>query len=177
MRQLHTGNLLEHFWISIIKRGSMFLWHLWGDLLIPWKHRRLVNQLEAFVIQKLCAPPLYCLRTRAGHNFQNRQLQSICMLTAQLFSRRRWTLIIIYALQFGERTQIWSHVGFTRLVCRYPDSTLSSTASTSNSGLTWLQRQQQKLRDRKEQQLRAERYPHETKLLTELRTVQNRISR
>ncbi|CAB3376138.1 Hypothetical predicted protein [Cloeon dipterum] len=56
----------------------------------------------------------------------------------------------------------------------YPDSTLSSTTS---GGLTWLQRQQQKLRERKEQQVRAERYPHETKLLTELRTVQNRISR
>ncbi|XP_067001379.2 tensin-3 isoform X3 [Anabrus simplex] len=42
-----------------------------------------------------------------------------------------------------------------------------------NSGsLTWLQRQQQKLRERREVQLRSERYPHETRLLSELRSVQ-----
>lgn len=38
--------------------------------------------------------------------------------------------------------------------------------------LTWLQRQQQKLRERREVQLRHERYPHETRLFSELRTLQ-----
>lgn len=42
----------------------------------------------------------------------------------------------------------------------------------SSNNLTWLQRQQQKLRERREIQLRSERHPHETRLLSELRSVQ-----
>lgn len=47
-----------------------------------------------------------------------------------------------------------------------------SISHHSSNNLTWLQRQQQKLRDRREVQLRAERLPHETRLLSELRGVQ-----
>jgi len=46
-----------------------------------------------------------------------------------------------------------------------------SIASSSNN-LTWLQRQQQKLRERKEVQMRTERYPQESRLITELRNIQ-----
>ncbi|XP_018561064.1 tensin isoform X3 [Anoplophora glabripennis] len=45
---------------------------------------------------------------------------------------------------------------------------------TTGSNLTWLQRQQQKLKERREHQLREERQPHETRLLSELRSVQSR---
>lgn len=47
-----------------------------------------------------------------------------------------------------------------------------SISHHSSNNLTWLQRQQQKLRERREVQLRAERLPHETRLLSELRGVQ-----
>ncbi|XP_046676705.1 tensin-1-like isoform X4 [Homalodisca vitripennis] len=47
-----------------------------------------------------------------------------------------------------------------------------SISQHSSNNLTWLQRQQQKLRERREVQLRSERLPHETRLLSELRTVQ-----
>ncbi|KAK7865077.1 hypothetical protein R5R35_014617 [Gryllus longicercus] len=40
-------------------------------------------------------------------------------------------------------------------------------------GLTWLQRQQQKLRERREGQLRQERRPQEVRLLSELRSLQH----
>lgn len=46
-----------------------------------------------------------------------------------------------------------------------------SIASSSNN-LTWLQRQQQKLRERKEVQMRTERCPQESRLITELRNIQ-----
>ncbi|XP_074032700.1 focal adhesion protein tensin isoform X6 [Leptinotarsa decemlineata] len=48
-------------------------------------------------------------------------------------------------------------------------------ATTNN--LTWLQRQQQKLKERREIILREERQPHETRLLSELRSVQSRHMR
>ncbi|XP_069691756.1 tensin-3-like isoform X5 [Periplaneta americana] len=58
---------------------------------------------------------------------------------------------------------------------------VSITSSTSSNNLTWLQRQQQKLRERKEVQMRTERYPQESRLITELRTIQqhsyNRVLR
>ncbi|KAJ8952247.1 hypothetical protein NQ318_007406, partial [Aromia moschata] len=47
----------------------------------------------------------------------------------------------------------------------------------TTSNLTWLQRQQQKLKERRELQLREERQPHETRLLSELRSVQSRHMR
>ncbi|XP_044752814.1 tensin-1 isoform X4 [Coccinella septempunctata] len=46
--------------------------------------------------------------------------------------------------------------------------------TTNNSNLTWLQKQQLKLKEKKEQQLREERFPHESRLLSELRTMQSR---
>ncbi|XP_045471532.1 tensin isoform X6 [Harmonia axyridis] len=46
--------------------------------------------------------------------------------------------------------------------------------TTNNSNLTWLQKQQLKLKERKEQQLREERFPHESRLISELRTMQSR---
>lgn len=49
---------------------------------------------------------------------------------------------------------------------------MSITSSASNNNLSWLQRQQQKLRERKEVQMRTERYPQESRLITELRTIQ-----
>uniref|UniRef100_A0A1B6CBI1 SH2 domain-containing protein n=1 Tax=Clastoptera arizonana TaxID=38151 RepID=A0A1B6CBI1_9HEMI len=52
-------------------------------------------------------------------------------------------------------------------------SIVSGSISQHNTNnLTWLQRQQQKLRERREIQLRSERNPHESRLLSELRTVQ-----
>ncbi|XP_060517995.1 tensin-1-like isoform X4 [Cylas formicarius] len=50
-------------------------------------------------------------------------------------------------------------------------------STTRNGNLTWLQRQQQKLKDRREMQLREERHPHEIRLLSELKTVQSRHMR
>lgn len=47
----------------------------------------------------------------------------------------------------------------------------------ANSNLTWLQRQQLKLKERKEMKLREERQPHETRLISELRNVQSRHMR
>ncbi|CAH1962314.1 unnamed protein product [Acanthoscelides obtectus] len=47
----------------------------------------------------------------------------------------------------------------------------------TGSNLTWLQRQQQKLKERRELQLREERQPHETRLLSELKRVQSRHMR
>ncbi|CAG9858791.1 unnamed protein product, partial [Phyllotreta striolata] len=44
---------------------------------------------------------------------------------------------------------------------------------TNGSNLTWLQRQQQKLKERREVMLREERQPHETRLLSELKTLQH----
>ncbi|CAH1104712.1 unnamed protein product [Psylliodes chrysocephalus] len=44
---------------------------------------------------------------------------------------------------------------------------------TTGSNLTWLQRQQQKLKERREIILREERQPHETRLLSELRSLQH----
>lgn len=44
--------------------------------------------------------------------------------------------------------------------------------SSDVAGLTWLQRQQQKLRERKDSMRRAERHPHEARLLNELRSSQ-----
>ena len=49
---------------------------------------------------------------------------------------------------------------------------VSITTSTSSNNLTWLQRQQQKLRERKEVQMRTERYPQENRLISELRNIQ-----
>ncbi|KAL3283149.1 hypothetical protein HHI36_006302 [Cryptolaemus montrouzieri] len=46
--------------------------------------------------------------------------------------------------------------------------------TTNDNNLTWLQKQQLKLKERKEQQLREERFPHESRLLSELRTMQSR---
>nr|CAI5857972.1 unnamed protein product [Callosobruchus analis] len=48
---------------------------------------------------------------------------------------------------------------------------------TTGNNLTWLQRQQQKLKERREMQLREERQPHETRLLSELKSVQSRHMR
>ncbi|XP_050309456.1 tensin-3 isoform X3 [Anthonomus grandis grandis] len=48
---------------------------------------------------------------------------------------------------------------------------------TNSNNLTWLQRQQQKLKERKEMRLREERQPHETRLFSELRQVQTRHMR
>ncbi|KAG5891525.1 hypothetical protein JTB14_012585 [Gonioctena quinquepunctata] len=45
---------------------------------------------------------------------------------------------------------------------------------TTGSNLTWLQRQQQKLKERRDIVLREERQPHESRLLSELRSVQSR---
>jgi len=42
----------------------------------------------------------------------------------------------------------------------------------STSGLSWLQRQQEKLRERKDSVRRSERRPHEARLISELRTAQ-----
>ncbi|XP_023717089.1 tensin-1 isoform X4 [Cryptotermes secundus] len=53
----------------------------------------------------------------------------------------------------------------------FHDGHIVSITSNSNN-LTWLQRQQQKLRERKEVQMRTERYPQESRLITELRTIQ-----
>ncbi|XP_066256869.1 tensin-2 isoform X6 [Euwallacea similis] len=47
----------------------------------------------------------------------------------------------------------------------------------SNGNLTWLQRQQQKLKERREVRLREERQPHETRLFSELKQVQARHMR
>ncbi|XP_076270893.1 focal adhesion protein tensin isoform X29 [Rhynchophorus ferrugineus] len=44
----------------------------------------------------------------------------------------------------------------------------------ANGNLTWLQRQQQKLKERKEMRLKEERQPHETRLFSELKQVQTR---
>ncbi|KAH0819230.1 hypothetical protein GEV33_003560 [Tenebrio molitor] len=44
----------------------------------------------------------------------------------------------------------------------------------TTKNLTWLQKQQLKLKERREVQLREERHPHETRLLSELRHVQSR---
>ncbi|CAH0557640.1 unnamed protein product [Brassicogethes aeneus] len=49
--------------------------------------------------------------------------------------------------------------------------------SYTNGNLTWLQRQQQKLKERRELQLHNERQPHETRLMSELRSVQSRHMR
>jgi tensin len=57
----------------------------------------------------------------------------------------------------------------TDFFCRH---IVSITHSASTNNLTWLQRQQQKLRERKEVQMRTERYPQESRLITELRTIQ-----
>ncbi|RZB38976.1 tensin [Asbolus verrucosus] len=46
--------------------------------------------------------------------------------------------------------------------------------SYTSKNLTWLQKQQLKLKERREVQLREERHPHETRLLSELRHVQSR---
>lgn len=46
--------------------------------------------------------------------------------------------------------------------------------SYANGNLTWLQRQQQKLKERKEMRLKEERQPHETRLFSELKQVQTR---
>ena len=43
-------------------------------------------------------------------------------------------------------------------------------SSSDVAGLSWLQRQQQKLRERKDSLRRAERHPHEARLLSELRS-------
>ncbi|KAF5286790.1 hypothetical protein FQR65_LT02208 [Abscondita terminalis] len=51
-------------------------------------------------------------------------------------------------------------------------SDFHETYATSN--LTWLQKQQLKLKERREMQLREERQPHETRLLSELRNIQAR---
>ncbi|CAG9771278.1 unnamed protein product [Ceutorhynchus assimilis] len=48
---------------------------------------------------------------------------------------------------------------------------------TNGNNLTWLQRQQQKLKERRELRLREERQPHETRLFSELRQVQSRHMR
>ncbi|XP_049821807.1 tensin-1 isoform X5 [Aethina tumida] len=48
---------------------------------------------------------------------------------------------------------------------------------TTNGNLTWLQKQQQKLKERREVKLREERQPHETQLMRELRNVQTRHMR
>ncbi|XP_060527899.1 tensin-1-like isoform X7 [Cylas formicarius] len=56
-------------------------------------------------------------------------------------------------------------------------STEAGESTTRNGNLTWLQRQQQKLKDRREMQLREERHPHEIRLLSELKTVQSRHMR
>ncbi|XP_057652033.1 tensin-1 isoform X14 [Diorhabda carinulata] len=48
---------------------------------------------------------------------------------------------------------------------------------TNGTNLTWLQRQQQKLKERREIILKEERQPHETRLLSELRSVQSRHMR
>uniref|UniRef100_A0A6P7EYM4 Tensin n=1 Tax=Diabrotica virgifera virgifera TaxID=50390 RepID=A0A6P7EYM4_DIAVI len=47
----------------------------------------------------------------------------------------------------------------------------------TSSNLTWLQRQQQKLKERRELILREERQPHETRLMSELRSIQSRHMR
>ncbi|ERL91797.1 hypothetical protein D910_09122 [Dendroctonus ponderosae] len=47
----------------------------------------------------------------------------------------------------------------------------------ANGNLTWLQRQQQKLKERRELRLQEERQPHETRLLSELKQVQSRHMR
>lgn len=44
----------------------------------------------------------------------------------------------------------------------------------TQKNLTWLQKQQLKLKERREVQLREERHPHETRLLSELRHIQSR---
>ncbi|KAI5743355.1 hypothetical protein M8J77_017223 [Diaphorina citri] len=53
----------------------------------------------------------------------------------------------------------------------------ATTLNQQSSNLTWLQRQQQKLRERREIQLRNERHPHETRLLSELRSVHQHHSK
>lgn len=58
----------------------------------------------------------------------------------------------------------WKTLGVTNYIYRY----------TTNKNLTWLQKQQLKLKERREVQLREERQPHETRLLSELRHVQSR---
>jgi len=40
------------------------------------------------------------------------------------------------------------------------------------SSTSWLQRQQEKLRERRDSQRRSERRPHEVRLISELRTAQ-----
>lgn len=49
--------------------------------------------------------------------------------------------------------------------------------SYASNNLTWLQKQQLKLKERREMVLREERQPHDTLLLSELRSVQNRHMR
>ncbi|KAL1496974.1 hypothetical protein ABEB36_008015 [Hypothenemus hampei] len=51
------------------------------------------------------------------------------------------------------------------------------TYGNNNGNLTWLQRQQQKLKERREIRLREERQPHETRLFSELKQVQARHMR
>ncbi|KDR23674.1 Tensin, partial [Zootermopsis nevadensis] len=62
-----------------------------------------------------------------------------------------------------------------------PEDFVDGDVSDVINNLTWLQRQQQKLRERKEVQMRTERYPQESRLITELRTIQqhsyNRVLR
>lgn len=62
---------------------------------------------------------------------------------------------------------------FFSLCCRH---IVNMTSSANSNNLTWLQRQQQKLRERKEVQMRTERYPQESRLITELRTIQQHTS-
>lgn len=49
--------------------------------------------------------------------------------------------------------------------------------AAASGNLTWLQRQQQKLKERRDLQRREERQTHETQLISELRTIQSRHMR
>lgn len=54
---------------------------------------------------------------------------------------------------------------------------LSFSYAAVGGNLTWLQRQQQKLKERRDLQRREERQNHETRLFSELRTVHSRHMR
>ena len=51
-----------------------------------------------------------------------------------------------------------------------------SSASNMGGNLTWLQMQQRKLADRREAKIRAERAPHEAKMMSELRSRVSQVT-
>ncbi|XP_065163862.1 tensin-1 isoform X5 [Atheta coriaria] len=71
-------------------------------------------------------------------------------------------------------SESWSSPSAFRTSGKFSDSQQCETYSTNSSNLTWLQKQQMKLKERREMQRKEERQPYQHSLMTELRSVQNR---